>query len=34
MENEFTGQHGITATVNDSTELSELWDAGKLVEIS
>jgi len=35
MENEFRGQHGITATVNDvndSVELSELWDTGKLVD--
>jgi hypothetical protein len=35
MENEFRGQHGITATVNDindSIELSELWDTWKLVD--
>jgi hypothetical protein len=37
MENEFTGQHGITATVNDvndSVELCELWDTGKLVDLT
>jgi hypothetical protein len=33
MENEFTGQHGITATVNDSVELLELLDTGKLVDL-
>jgi len=31
MENEFRGQHGITATVNDSVELFEVWDMGKVV---
>jgi len=37
MENEFTGQHGITATVNDindSVELFEVWDMGKLVDLT
>jgi hypothetical protein len=36
MENEFTGQYGINATVNDindSVELFALWDTGKLVDL-